>query len=124
MHPMLRKLEGGDRRSLDRAPEVVAEVMEDPDLLKVLLSGLLSDGAAVRMRAADAMEKASVRSPEYLQQQKGFLMGQAAKSNQKEVRWQVPAPVPAMHQMTHAILEISHAPRQTAQLRRPHRMDR
>ncbi|MBK8121626.1 MAG: hypothetical protein IPK39_22600 [Sulfuritalea sp.] len=120
MHPMLRKLEGGDRRSLGRAPEVVAEVIDDPDLL----SGLLSEDAVVRMRAADAMEKASVRSPECLEPHKGFLIGQAAKSNQKEVRWQVPAPVPAMHQMTHAILEISHAPRQTAQLRRPHRMDR
>lgn len=56
MHPMLRKLEGGDRRSLGRAPEVVAEVMDDPDLFKVLLSGLLSEDALMRMRAADAMQ--------------------------------------------------------------------
>ena len=96
MHPIVRKLEGGDRRSLGRAPEVVAEVMDDPDLFKVLLSGLRSDDAVVRMRAADAIEKVSARHPEYLQPHKGFLIRQAAESDQKEVRWHLAQMLPRL----------------------------
>ena len=96
MHPMLRKLEGGDRRSLGRAPEVVAEVIDDPGLFKALVCGLLSDDAVVRMRAADAMEKVSARHPEYLQSHKGFLIRQAAGSDQKEVRWHLAQMLPRL----------------------------
>ena len=74
MHPIVRKLEGGDRRSLGRAPEVIAEVMDDPGLFKVLLSGLRSDDAVVRLRVADAIEKVSARHPEYLQPHKGLSL--------------------------------------------------
>lgn len=96
VHPIVRKLEGGDRRSLGRAPEIVAEAIDDPDLFKALVSCLLSDDPLVRMRAADAMEKVSARHPEYLQSHKGFLIGQAAESAQKEVRWHLAQMLPRL----------------------------
>ncbi len=54
MHPILSKLEGGDRRSIGKANEVVAEVLADPTLFEVVFSGLFSDDPLVRMRVADA----------------------------------------------------------------------
>lgn len=96
MHPILRKLEGGDRRSIGRADEVAAEVMASPDLFAVLVSGLESADALVRMRAADAMEKASAKRPDYLQRHKKFLIRQALESRQKEVRWHLAQMLPRL----------------------------
>ena len=87
MHPILRKLEGGDRRSIGRSNEVVADVIADPTLFNVLFSGLLSDDALLRMRSADAIEKITVRHPEYLRPYRTKLIGEVAQLDQKEVRW-------------------------------------
>jgi hypothetical protein len=89
MHPILRKLEGGDRRSIGRSNEVVADVIADPTLFHVLFSGLLSGNALVRMRSADAVEKITARHPEYLRPYRTKLIGEVARLDQKEVRWHV-----------------------------------
>lgn len=87
MHPVLRKLEGGDRRSIGRSNEVVADVLADPSLFDVVFSGMLSDDPLLRMRSADAVEKITAQYPEYLRPHKGVLIGQIARLGQKEVRW-------------------------------------
>jgi len=43
MHPLLQKLEGGDRRSIGRADEVASDVLNDPGLFLVLVEGLNCD---------------------------------------------------------------------------------
>ncbi|NLS79136.1 MAG: hypothetical protein GXY76_17940, partial [Chloroflexi bacterium] len=48
MHPILGKLQGGDRRSIGRSDEVVAQVLADPALLAPLAEGLLADDPLVR----------------------------------------------------------------------------
>jgi hypothetical protein len=50
MHPILRKLEGGDRPSIGRSNEVVEDVIADPALFNVVFSGLLSEDPLPRMR--------------------------------------------------------------------------
>ena len=89
MDDVLKKLEGGDRRSIGRVSEVVAEVLNDPSLLEVVVNAMLSDDPIIRMRSADAVEKITAKHPEYLQPYKEKLIQQVAKINQQEVRWHV-----------------------------------
>jgi hypothetical protein len=65
-HSILKKLAGGDRRSIGRSNEVAAEVLGRPALFRVLIKGLTSEDPIVSMRAADAIEKITVQRPELL----------------------------------------------------------
>lgn len=87
MHALLEKLKGGDFRSIGRSEEVVEAVLANPGLFAVLMSGLTADDALVRMRAADAVEKATVKHPEWLPPFKQYLLNEVAKIDQQEVRW-------------------------------------
>ena len=89
MNDVLKKLAGGDRRSIGRVSEIVAEVLDDSSLFKVVFNGMLSDDPIIRMRSADAVEKITAKHPEYLQLYKEKLIQQVAKSDQQEVRWHV-----------------------------------
>lgn len=92
---ILRKLEGGDRRSIGRSIEVVTDVLADPRLFGELFAGLSVDDPVVRARAADAVEKISVIHPEYLRPYSAALVGELARCEQKEVRWHVAQCCPA-----------------------------
>ena len=87
LHDVLKKLRGGDRRSIGRVSEVVAEVLNDPYLFEVVFNGMLGDDPIIRMRSADAVEKITQEHPEYLQPYKEKLIQQVARINQQEVRW-------------------------------------
>ncbi len=87
MKNILKKLEGGDLRSIGRSEEVVTDVLADPTLFGELLEGMLDDDPLIRMRAADAVEKVTVEHPEYLRPYKKKLIQQVAKIDQQEVRW-------------------------------------
>jgi hypothetical protein len=89
MNDVLKKLEGGDRRSIGRVSEVVAEVVNNPSLFEVVFNAMLSDDPIIRMRSADAVEKITAKHPEYLQPYKEKLIQQVARINQQEVRWHV-----------------------------------
>ena len=89
MDDVLKKLEGGDRRSIGKANEVVAEVLNDPSLFEAVFNAMLSDDPIIRMRSADAVEKITAKHPEYLQPYKRKLIQQVAKIEQQEVRWHV-----------------------------------
>jgi hypothetical protein len=96
MQEILKKLNGGDRRSIGRVDEVVADVLADPTLFKELFEGMLNDDPLVRMRAADAVEKITVLYPEYLRPYKNQLIEQVAKIDQQEVRWHVAQMLPRL----------------------------
>ena len=96
MNDVLKKLEGGDRRSIGRVSEVVAEVLNDPSLLEAVFNAMLSDDPIIRMRSADAVEKITAKHPEYLQPYKKKLIQQVAEINQQEVRWHVAQMVPRL----------------------------
>ena len=89
MNDVLKKLEGGDRRSIGRVSEVVEEVLNDPCLFEVVFNAMLSDDPIIRMRSADAVEKITAKRPEYLQPYKEKLIQQVAKVDQQEIRWHV-----------------------------------
>ena len=96
MNDVLKKLAGGDRRSIGRVGEVVADVLNDPTLFKAVFCGMLSDDPIIRMRSADAIEKITAKRPEYLQPYKTKLIQQVAKIEQQEVRWHVAQMVPRL----------------------------
>jgi hypothetical protein len=94
MHPILRKLQGGDRRSIGRANEVVSDVIANASLFDAVFSGMRSEDVVLRARAADAVEKITLRHPEYLRRYKAQLIGPLARVEQKEVRWHVAQMLP------------------------------
>lgn len=89
MRTLLSKLKGGDLRSIGRSNEVVHRVLKSPDLLDELFEGLFVDDPRVRARAADALEKVSVKHAEWLQAYRSRLLNEATRIEQKEVRWHV-----------------------------------
>jgi hypothetical protein len=96
-HARLKQmLQGGDRRSLGKANQVAAQILEDSDQLLDLIECLWSDDPVVRMRAADAAEKVSVRRPDLLQPFKKELLGLADEAEQAELRWHLALMLPRL----------------------------
>ena len=93
---ILQKLAGGDRRSIGRSNEIVADVLDDPSLFESVFNGMLTDDPIVRMRSADAVEKITAMHPEYLQPFKKNLIHQVARINQQEIRWHVAQMLPRL----------------------------
>ena len=96
MHPILKKLSGGNRRSIGYSNEIVAEVLAHPAQFRHVFGGLSSEDPVVRMRAADAVEKITAQRPELLQPYKRKLPEVAGSSDQQEVRWHVALMIPRL----------------------------
>ena len=96
MHAILKKLRGGDRRSIGRVDEVVEQILRSAVLFEELVNGLLEDDPIVRMRSADAVEKITRVKPEWLTPHKKTLIRLAGDSNQQEVRWHLAQVLPRL----------------------------
>ncbi len=96
-HAILKKLGGGDRRSIGRSNEVVADILARPVQFRVLVEGLKSEDPVICMRAADALEKITVRRPELLQPHKKALIEISGRTRQQEVRWHMALLFPRMN---------------------------
>lgn len=87
MSAILEKLQGGDRRSIGRANEVVQEIKDNPLLFDSVFDGLTNDDPVVRMRAADAIEKVTQSKPELLSGYTSSVISLLNNSKQQEVCW-------------------------------------
>jgi hypothetical protein len=87
-------LQGGDRRSLGQANQLVALILSQPKRFPELLECLWSDDPVVRMRAADAAEKISAQRAELLHPFKAELLGLAGETSQQELRWHLALMIP------------------------------
>lgn len=87
VEPFERMLSGGDRRSIGRANEAAAQVQANPARFGELFELVFAEDAVVRMRAADAVEKASAKQPELLLPYKARILHEMAAVDQQEVRW-------------------------------------
>lgn len=96
MHQILKKLSGGDRRSIGRSNEITAEVLARPALFRHVFDGLASEDPVVRMRAADAIEKITAQRPELLRPFKKRLLAIAGGTDQQEVRWHAALMIPRL----------------------------
>lgn len=82
------QLKGGDRRSIGAADAVALKAQESRRAFDQLVEGLCHEDPLVRMRCADALEKASALRPQRLVGHEAALLA-AAHSDQAEVRWHV-----------------------------------
>jgi HEAT repeat protein len=89
-------LKTGDRRSIGRSNEVSAAAADDPKLFAELVRAIWHADPAARMRAADAVEKASRKNPGLLRPHKAELLGLMIEEEQKEVRWHLAGIVPRL----------------------------
>ena len=89
MKSILEKLRGGDRRSIGKSEQVVAQILKQPALFADLIDGMLDADELVRMRAADAVEKITVTHSDWLQPHKRKILREIARVEQQEVRWHV-----------------------------------
>jgi HEAT repeat protein len=93
---VLRALAGGDRRSTGRAGEIAAQALAEPSLIAVLVDALDHEDPVVRMRAADALEKATAAHPGLLAPYAARLLDVAERADQKEVRWHLAQLLPRL----------------------------
>jgi len=93
---LLKLLEGGDRRRIGRADEVVAMLSRDPGRFRELVAGLWSEDPVVRMRAADATEKFTRGNLDVLKPYKKELLGLMAETREQEMRWHLAAMIPRL----------------------------
>ena len=96
MHPILRRLTGSDRRSIGDADQVAQVIASDADLFGIVFEGMVSGEPVLRMRAADAVEKATRQNPGLLLPYKQRLLDEVAAVEQQEVRWHVAQMVPRL----------------------------
>jgi HEAT repeat protein len=96
MHPILKKLSGGDRRSIGRSNEIAAEVLARPERFRYVFAGLSSNDPVIRMRAADAIEKITAQRPELLRSFKRKVLEVAGSTDQQEVRWHAALMIPRL----------------------------
>jgi hypothetical protein len=96
MSNIVDKLRGGDRRSIGRSDQVAKEISANPKLFAQVLSAMLDANPLIRMRAADAIEKASTVNPKLPQPHKQMILQKIAAIPQKEVRWHVAQILPRL----------------------------
>jgi hypothetical protein len=96
MSDVLNKLRGGDRRSIGRSDEVAREISNDSRLFKQAVAAMMDPNPIIRMRAADAVEKASALHPLLLQPHKHIILERIAAIPQQEVRWHVAQILPRL----------------------------
>ena len=93
---LLNKLSGGDRRSIGQSNKVAALVLRRPTLFPELMRGLWDSDPLIRMRAADAAEKVSLRRPDLLQPFKTKLLRLLDETTQQELRWHLAQMIPRL----------------------------
>jgi len=87
MGKMLNLLNDGDQRTLGRVADAVRLAVGKPLHINELVDLLSHANPAVRMRAADALEKATVQHAPLLAPHKAYLITLIDAATQNEVRW-------------------------------------
>ncbi len=81
---------------IGRSNDVAKVVFRDPKEFAKLIAGLWSDDPLVRMRAADAAEKVTRGSPEFLQPYKKELLALMIEAQEQELRWHLAVMIPRL----------------------------
>ncbi|MDX1769642.1 MAG: hypothetical protein R3294_16440, partial [Arenibacter troitsensis] len=79
-------LKGGDLRTIGGVNFLVPLIRNQKDFDR-LFHYLRAKDRHIVMRAADAVEKITLRHPEYLESHKSTLLGLTQSSDDKELKW-------------------------------------
>jgi tagatose-1,6-bisphosphate aldolase len=93
---IVEALSGGDRRSIGRSNEVAAYALAHRSAVPELVAALEHQDAVVRMRAADALEKLSVRKAEWLTPHAGAILAAAGRRQDQEICWHAAQVLPRL----------------------------
>jgi hypothetical protein len=85
-----------DRRSIGRSNAVASLVLKHPGSAGQLVRAMWDSDAVVRMRAADALEKASLQNPKLIARYKSELLGLLSETPQQELRWHLALMLPRL----------------------------
>jgi len=96
MKNVTNRLRGGDRRSIGRSDEIARQMSTSSKLFAQVFSELSHSDPVIRMRAADAIEKASALNPKLIQPYKREILNTIAAIPQQEVRWHVAQIIPRL----------------------------
>lgn len=94
MRSVIKRLQGGDLRSTGEADQVAHLAQDDPTLISALVSGLSHSDPVVKMRCADALEKASRARSGCLQPHARKLRKLLDPLQPKELLWHVLQMIP------------------------------
>ncbi len=96
--PQIRSLlRQGDRRTTGKVAAVVRTVLRDPKLTSSLVECAFDPDAAIRMRAADALEKLSRERVYELQPYTAVLLGLFEETEQQELCWHLAVLLPRLN---------------------------
>lgn len=107
MEKVLDLIRDGDLRSVAGTAEAAAKVRAEPKRLTELLELLNHPEPAVRMRAADALEKASAHNEALLTPHKALLLEEAHATAQKELRWHFAQLLPRLNLDSGEVLDVA-----------------
>lgn len=100
--PLRGQLAGGDRRSVGDSDAVAEIIASEPDKFAEAIALMGDDDPVIRMRASDAVEKASRSRPGLLSPFVGKLLGSLSDCEQQEVRWHILMMLPRLPLMSAA----------------------
>jgi hypothetical protein len=93
---LVARLRRGDLRTKGAAEAVARQAAADPALIAELVAALENGHPGVRMRAADALEKATRKQPARLRPWSDRLLELAATAGQQEVQWHLAQLLPRL----------------------------
>lgn len=100
-------LVGKDLRTIGRNSMIVRRV-QDQQTFDELFTLLFHHERPIVMRAADAVEKVTVKHPEWLQPHKGQLMSVLKSADNKELKWHLAQLVPRLELNKDEIADVQH----------------
>ncbi len=95
MKELEKLLSGGDLRSIGNSNSIVPEIKNQNDFDELFTLLFHSDRVIV-MRAADAIEKISLTSPQYLNHHKNEIFQLCSTAKNKELRWHLAQLLPRL----------------------------
>ena len=92
---LLEKLSGGDLRSIGKADLIVNEIQSQNDF-DILFNCLHSDDRLIVMRAADAVEKITIKHVDYLSGHKEEILAFCKYADNIEFKWHLALLLPRL----------------------------
>ncbi|PID78141.1 MAG: hypothetical protein CSB21_01560 [Deltaproteobacteria bacterium] len=96
MNNLLKHLKGGDLRSIAEANKAVSLIKTQKDFDE-LFNLLFSKDRLIVMRAADAIEKITLKNPEYLEKYNQELINLINNAVDKELKWHLALIAPRLN---------------------------